>query len=306
MEQKAVGVGRCFTALSLKQDASSEFRVMRSDRSGEDTVLNSLHCDLVITGHPGPHGLPESWSPERFLMASGAPVLIIAAGWKSKTIGSKVLVAWNDSPEARRALADAMPFLSSAQRVTVLVVDPARNVRKHGEEPRRRDRALSCPPRCAHRSRTSDVVGIADRRSHSLRRHRPRHESDRHRRLQPCAVGRDHLRRHCPDPADANAGSGPGVAVRTCRTPQEATRHQAACLSRACPTSLRPSALPAAAAGFRAGRVVAARWNSRSRPARRANRSRRVLPRQPGTPHAAALAAATIALGGALRSGRPP
>ena len=50
-------------------------------------------------------------------------------------IGSKVLVAWNASREARGAIADAMPFLSAAQSVTVLVVDPAKSAYKHGEEP---------------------------------------------------------------------------------------------------------------------------------------------------------------------------
>jgi nucleotide-binding universal stress UspA family protein len=134
-EQKALAVGRLFTALSLKQGVSTEFRMIRSYRADADTVLNSLHCDLLVIGHPDPPGLPRGWSPERLLMASGVPVLIIPDGWKSEMIGTNILVGWNASREARRAMADAMPFLSAARSVTVLVVDPAKRADKHGEEP---------------------------------------------------------------------------------------------------------------------------------------------------------------------------
>ena len=134
-EQKSLAVDRLFTALSLKQGVSAEFRMTRSYRADDDTVLNSLHCDLVVIGHPDPPGLPKGWSPERLLMASGVPVLIIPTEWKSETVGNNILVGWNASREARRAMADAMPFLSAAQLVTVLVVDLAERADEHGEEP---------------------------------------------------------------------------------------------------------------------------------------------------------------------------
>jgi nucleotide-binding universal stress UspA family protein len=44
-------------------------------------------------------------------------------------------LAENASREARRAIADAMPLLSAAHSVSVLVVDPAKRAREHGEEP---------------------------------------------------------------------------------------------------------------------------------------------------------------------------
>jgi len=134
-EQKALAVDRLFTALSLKQGVSAEFRMIRGHRADDDTVLNSLHCDLLVIGHPDPPGLPKSWSSERLLMASGVPVLIIPDGWKSEMIGTNILVGWNASRQARRAMADAMPFLSAARSVTVLVVDPAKRADQHGEEP---------------------------------------------------------------------------------------------------------------------------------------------------------------------------
>jgi len=74
-------------------------------------------------------------SPEKLLLASGAPILVIPSGWKSESIGNKILVSWNASREARRAVADALPFLVAASSVTLLVVDSEERARRHGEEP---------------------------------------------------------------------------------------------------------------------------------------------------------------------------
>jgi len=132
---QALAVARRFARLAAKHDIGAEFRVIRWGLGEEEAILNSLHCDLVILGHPTPHGLPGSWTTERLGMASGVPFLLIPDGWQGERVGDRVLVAWNGSREARRAIADAMPLLCAAQSVTVLVVDPARTPEKYGENP---------------------------------------------------------------------------------------------------------------------------------------------------------------------------
>jgi nucleotide-binding universal stress UspA family protein len=134
-EAVAVLVGRRFTALCRTRDVDAEFRVIHRDGGNDDAILCSLHSDLVIAGHPAPCGLPEDLSPERLLLASGVPVLIVPKAWKRETIGTNVLVGWNASREARRAVADALPFLTAARSVTVLVVDPDRSHQWHEEKP---------------------------------------------------------------------------------------------------------------------------------------------------------------------------
>lgn len=132
---QATAVACRFATLSRKYDIRAEFRVIRWGHGEEEALINSLHCDLVVLGHPKSHGLPESWSAERLLIASGVPILFIPDDWSGKTVGSKVLVAWNGSREARRAIADALPALCAAQSVCVLVIDPARTPEKYGENP---------------------------------------------------------------------------------------------------------------------------------------------------------------------------
>ena len=49
--------------------------------------------------------------------------------------GERVVIAWNASKEARRAIADALPLLSTARSVKIVVVDAARTPDRHGQEP---------------------------------------------------------------------------------------------------------------------------------------------------------------------------
>jgi hypothetical protein len=118
-------VRRRFEAISGKRDLRAEFRVIRRGGPDEDLTLNSLHSDLVVIGQRELQELRGYASPDTLLLSSGAPILVIPSGWKSECIGNKILVGWNASREARRAVADALPFLVAASCVTLLVVDAA-------------------------------------------------------------------------------------------------------------------------------------------------------------------------------------
>jgi nucleotide-binding universal stress UspA family protein len=57
-------------------------------------------------------------------MAAGGPVLVLKHGGYPLNFGKKILVAWNDSREAARALRDAWPFLAGAEEIHFLTVSP--------------------------------------------------------------------------------------------------------------------------------------------------------------------------------------
>ena len=117
-----------------REGVSFEFRSLEQGEFGDDLALNSLHADLVVTGGPsGNGGLPNAWSAEALLLATGVPFLLLPDCWTGAAI-EHVVVAWNASREARRAVADALPLLVAAKSVTVLLVDPGKNSR-HGDEP---------------------------------------------------------------------------------------------------------------------------------------------------------------------------
>ena len=133
-EAAAAQLGEYFHALCAGLDVAGEFRPVGRGQPAEEAIVNSLHSDLVVVGHPRPSGLPDDISQERILFASGVPLLIVPNAWRGETIGENVLIGWNASRQARRAVSDAMTLLVAAKTVTVLVIDPAAR-RRHGEEP---------------------------------------------------------------------------------------------------------------------------------------------------------------------------
>lgn len=70
------------------------------------------------------------------LLASGRPTLLVPRTFELEgLVGRRIVVAWNASQEAARVVRDAMPLLSSADVVKVLIVDHDRYPDKFGEEP---------------------------------------------------------------------------------------------------------------------------------------------------------------------------
>jgi nucleotide-binding universal stress UspA family protein len=83
--------------------------------------------DLVVVAQPDPdagsRAVPAP-RPAEIVLAAGRPVLVIPYAGNFPEIGRRVMVAWNGSREATRALHDAMFVLDRADQVTVVAVDP--------------------------------------------------------------------------------------------------------------------------------------------------------------------------------------
>ena len=87
------------------------------------TVICSRYADLAILGQHDPDAsvVPEDLV-EQVLLNSGRPVLVFPHIGRFGAPGGKALIAWNGSREAARAVNDAIPFMQSAESVTVLAV----------------------------------------------------------------------------------------------------------------------------------------------------------------------------------------
>jgi hypothetical protein len=76
--------------------------------------------DLVIVGGDG-NAILDPFAiagPSDLVLQAGRPLLVVPAAVKWLDLRS-ALVAWKDCPEARRAVADALPLLGKAKEVTV-------------------------------------------------------------------------------------------------------------------------------------------------------------------------------------------
>jgi nucleotide-binding universal stress UspA family protein len=88
-------------------------------------------ADLVISGGTGPGAMTDPFAqadPADLVMQLGRPLLVVPAGAARTDLGS-VLVAWKDTPEARRAIVDALPLLRQAVHITIAEIVEAEEQR---------------------------------------------------------------------------------------------------------------------------------------------------------------------------------
>ena len=101
--------------------------------------------DLAIAPRPGGADQPGRRLAELVALTSGAPCLVVPEPAPPPAAFDRVLLAWNGSREAKRALDDGLLFLRRAERVRLLVMngeadDPAagetvrRHLARHGVE----------------------------------------------------------------------------------------------------------------------------------------------------------------------------
>jgi nucleotide-binding universal stress UspA family protein len=99
-------------------------------------ALHARYANLTIVGQPNREAPQDADAVlVTSVMTSGRPVLAVPFAGDFPTVGERVLVAWNASREAARALNDALPLLLNAKQVTVLAINPQRGVGRHGDVP---------------------------------------------------------------------------------------------------------------------------------------------------------------------------
>lgn len=102
-------------------------------------ALHARYADLTVLGQANPYEHRDGQGADAVVvttvMSSGRPVLAVPFAGDFPTLGQRVLVAWNASREAARAVNDALPLLREAAAVTVLAVNPRRGINGHGDVP---------------------------------------------------------------------------------------------------------------------------------------------------------------------------
>ncbi len=122
-------------------------------RHTEDVIFCELttsarYADLLIVGQTDSEdktsGTPVDL-PQVVCLSTGRPVLIVPYLGTFPSVGERILVAWNGSREAARAVSDALPLLQRAKQTHLLSIHPtsepdiaaadmARFLARHGVE----------------------------------------------------------------------------------------------------------------------------------------------------------------------------
>ncbi|PRX28254.1 universal stress protein family protein [Paraburkholderia sp. BL18I3N2] len=123
--ERRAALERLFHAELRRADVPGEWVTM--DEAASLAVPRAGRCaDLIVAGQDNP-GDPESYVgdffPENLILSCGRPVLLVPYASNERSTGGRVLVAWDGSREATRAVHDALPFMRTASSTTILTVN---------------------------------------------------------------------------------------------------------------------------------------------------------------------------------------
>ena len=105
---------------------STETGVAQLADLGRHVAARARFSDLVVLPRPYGEGRGVELEPvlESALFEGHTPVLMVPDDEKTVTKPRKIVLAWNESAEALNAARAALPMLSAADSVHVVVVDP--------------------------------------------------------------------------------------------------------------------------------------------------------------------------------------
>jgi nucleotide-binding universal stress UspA family protein len=116
--------GASFRAVAGGNGANSEWLEWRSAIGIPErfVVSEARAADLVIVGRArNPNDISRCLDPAAAVLRVGRPMLVVPPGIDTLK-AEQILIGWNDSREARRALQDSLPLLHEAKSVAIVEV----------------------------------------------------------------------------------------------------------------------------------------------------------------------------------------
>ncbi len=124
-EKAATGALAKFDAAAKRAGVSFESRAVTASIAGaaENFGAMARRFDLSVVAQAEPDkAAPEELIVEGALFGSGRPIVVVPYIQKGGLELDRVMVCWDASRNAARAVADAMPFLKRAKAVDVVIV----------------------------------------------------------------------------------------------------------------------------------------------------------------------------------------
>jgi nucleotide-binding universal stress UspA family protein len=118
-----------FEAAAKREGIVAEHRKLEASLGGAGDLFGRLarRFDLAVVGQAEPkHGPAQDLVIEGALFGSGRPVIVVPYIQKGGLKLDRILICWDGSRPAARAIADAMPFLARAAAIDVVIVASGR------------------------------------------------------------------------------------------------------------------------------------------------------------------------------------
>lgn len=123
--QNRGAVQNAFLEAAAAADVPAVVRAGESSPSAT-VALHGRASDLIIVSQQNRDDVEaahENEFVEQTLLTAGRPVMVLPSSGDFPVVGDRVLLCWDGSREAARALADAAPLLHGASHVVVLTMD---------------------------------------------------------------------------------------------------------------------------------------------------------------------------------------
>jgi nucleotide-binding universal stress UspA family protein len=116
-----------FEDITDRDRFKGEFRLYKAEQCWPlDIVAARAHAaDLVVASQTDPQwGLSSLLDyPEHIALASGRPLLVVPNATEVRALPKSAIIAWNQRPQATRAMYEALPLLREARTVELLVIE---------------------------------------------------------------------------------------------------------------------------------------------------------------------------------------
>jgi nucleotide-binding universal stress UspA family protein len=131
IDEKRGAVQAMFEDMLRQAGLEADWRPVEGDIEGQLT-LHARYADLIVFGRPPETDTTLVAMAETVMFGSGRPVLLVPPVPLTAAIGDRILIGWNGTREAARAVADALPLLQQAEAVHILSVAPPEPVERDG------------------------------------------------------------------------------------------------------------------------------------------------------------------------------
>jgi nucleotide-binding universal stress UspA family protein len=119
-------ISAAFDEAASGERFSAEWRLDDAERGtvADKVIEHARAADLIIASQTDPawEKSEQFEAPERLIIESGRPVLMVPNTWPSGGFGRRAVVAWNGRREAARAAFDALPLLQAAESIHIIRV----------------------------------------------------------------------------------------------------------------------------------------------------------------------------------------
>jgi nucleotide-binding universal stress UspA family protein len=110
-------------AAASRAGIAAQWAAARPEDTLEDLAVRARLCDLAVLAAPARRDAADRRLAELVALGAGTPCLLAPDVARASAEFAHVVLAWDGSREAKRALTDGLTFLKAARRVTVAIAN---------------------------------------------------------------------------------------------------------------------------------------------------------------------------------------